>query len=88
MRPPDPLQDISAKMKGRPEMELKTRKRLSILILLVGMPLYVVVAVSLMNWLDGRFGRQPIWVELLIYVGLGVLWALPFKRVFLGVGKG
>ncbi|CAM3380302.1 DUF2842 domain-containing protein [Paracoccus nototheniae] len=69
-------------------MELKTRKRLSILILLVGMPLYVVVSVSLMNWLDGRFGRQPIWVELLIYVGLGVLWALPFKRVFLGVGKG
>ncbi|WP_379106982.1 DUF2842 domain-containing protein [Paracoccus nototheniae] len=75
-------------MKGCPEMELKTRKRLSILILLVGMPLYVVVSVSLMNWLDGRFGRQPIWVELLIYVGLGVLWALPFKRVFLGVGKG
>lgn len=69
-------------------MELKARKRWSILILVVLMPLYVVVAVTLMNWLDGRFGRQPIWIELLIYVGLGVLWALPFKRVFLGVGKG
>ncbi|WP_042244352.1 DUF2842 domain-containing protein [Paracoccus sp. PAMC 22219] len=69
-------------------MELKTRKRLSILILVIGMPIYVIVAVSLMNWLDGRFGRQPIWIELLIYVGLGVLWALPFKRVFSGVGKG
>lgn len=69
-------------------MELKTRKRLSLLILVVGMPLYVVVAVTLMNWLDARFGRQPILVELLVYVGLGVLWALPFKRVFLGVGKG
>ncbi len=69
-------------------MELKTRKRLSILILVIGMPVYVVVAVSLMNWLDGRFGRQPIWIELLIYVALGVLWALPFKRVFSGVGKG
>ena len=69
-------------------MELKTRKRLSILILVVGMPAYVVAAVSLMNWLDGRFGRQPIWIELLIYVALGVLWALPFKRVFSGVGKG
>ena len=69
-------------------MELKTRKRLSILILVIGMPAYVVAAVSLMNWLDGRFGRQPIWIELLIYVGLGVLWALPFKRVFSGVGKG
>ena len=69
-------------------MELKTRKRLSILILVVGMPAYVIAAVSLMNWLDGRFGRQPIWIELLIYVALGVLWALPFKRVFSGVGKG
>ena len=69
-------------------MELKTRKRLSILILVVGMPAYVIAAVSLMNWLDGRFGRQPIWIELLSYVALGVLWALPFKRVFSGVGKG
>ncbi len=69
-------------------MHLKTRKRLSILILVIGMPLYVVVAVSLMNWLDGQFGRQPIWIELLLYIALGVLWALPFKRVFSGVGKG
>ncbi|MFN3273710.1 MAG: DUF2842 domain-containing protein [Paracoccus sp. (in: a-proteobacteria)] len=69
-------------------MELKTRKRLSLLILVVLMPLYVVVAVTLMNWLDARFGRQTILVELLVYVGLGVLWALPFRRVFLGVGKG
>lgn len=69
-------------------MDLKTRKRLSILILVVLLPLYVVVAVSLMNWLDGRFGRQPIWVELVIYLVLGILWALPFKRVFRGVGKG
>ncbi|RJL06757.1 DUF2842 domain-containing protein [Paracoccus aestuarii] len=69
-------------------MQLKTRKRLSILILVVLMPLYVVVAVTLMNWMDARFGRQPFWVELLIYVVLGVLWALPFKAVFRGVGKG
>ena len=69
-------------------MELKTRKRLSILILVVGLPLYVIVAVSLMNWLDATYGRQPIWVEVVIYLILGVLWALPFKRVFRGVGKG
>nr|WP_111297940.1 DUF2842 domain-containing protein [Paracoccus saliphilus] len=69
-------------------MDLKTRKRLSILVLVVLMPAYVVVAVSLMNWLDGRFGRQPIWVEVVIYLLLGILWALPFKRVFRGVGKG
>ena len=69
-------------------MELKTRKRLSILILVVGMPLYVVAAVTIMNWLDATYGRQPIWIELVIYIVLGILWALPFKRVFRGVGKG
>lgn len=69
-------------------MNLKTRKRLSILILVVGMPLYVVVAVTLMNWLDARFGRQPILIEVAVYVLLGILWALPFRRVFSGVGRG
>jgi len=69
-------------------MDLKTRKRLSLLVLVVVMPLYVVVAVTLMNWLDARFGRQPILIEVLIYVVLGILWALPFKKVFIGVGKG
>ncbi|KFI34015.1 hypothetical protein CG51_03870 [Haematobacter missouriensis] len=65
----------------------KARRRLSLLILLVGVPLYIAVAVTLMNWLDARFGRQPFWVELAIYVGLGILWALPFRAVFLGVGR-
>ncbi|WP_126978776.1 DUF2842 domain-containing protein [Frigidibacter oleivorans] len=65
----------------------RTRRRLSLLILLVGMPLYVVAAVTAVNWMDRSFGRQPIWVELLVYVALGFLWALPFRRVFRGVGQ-
>jgi predicted membrane channel-forming protein YqfA (hemolysin III family) len=69
-------------------MNLKTRKRLSLLILVVGMPLYVVVAVTLVNWMDVRFGRQPILVEVGVYVLLGFLWILPFKRVFSGIGRG
>ena len=69
-------------------MKLQTRKRLSILVLVVVMPLYIVAAVTLMNWLDARFGRQPILVEVGIYILLGVLWALPFRRVFTGVGRG
>ena len=64
-------------------LSYKARRRLSILILLVGMPLYVVVAVTIMNRLD----RPPILVELGIYVALGFLWALPFKVVFRGVGR-
>lgn len=64
-------------------LSYKARRRLSVLILLVGMPLYVVVAVNVIN----LFERPPVWLELLIYVALGFLWALPFKAVFRGVGK-
>ena len=58
------------------------------LTLLIGLPLYIVVAVTLMNWLDARFGRLPILAEFAVYVGLGILWVLPFKRVFSGIGRG
>lgn len=61
----------------------KTRRRLSLLILLVGLPLYIVVAVNVV----GLFGRPPIWLELLVYLGLGLLWAVPFRAVFRGVGQ-
>ena len=61
----------------------KTRRRLSLLILLVGLPVYVVASVTILNW----FERPPLWLEFLVYVALGVVWALPFKAVFRGVGK-
>lgn len=69
-------------------MDLKARKRLSLLILVLGLPAYVVVAVTLVNWVDARWGRQPIWIELTVYVLLGVIWILPLKRVFSGIGRG
>jgi len=61
----------------------KTRRRLALLILLVGLPIYIVAAVSLVNWLE----RPSIWVELLVYVGLGVIWIVPLKPVFKGIGQ-
>ncbi|MBT8413803.1 MAG: DUF2842 domain-containing protein [Boseongicola sp.] len=61
----------------------KTRRRLSLLILLVGLPLYI--AASL--WVISLFDRPPFVLEVAVYVVLGVLWALPFKAVFKGVGK-
>lgn len=64
-------------------LSYRARRRLSLLLLLVWLPLYVVVAITVMNLLD----RPPFWVELLIYVVLGVLWALPFRVVFRGIGK-
>lgn len=64
-------------------MTFKTRKRLALLVLIVGLPLYVVAAVVIVNLFD----RPPILLELAIYIGLGVLWALPFKRLFLGIAR-
>lgn len=64
-------------------LSYKARKRWAIFILLVALPAYVVVAVTIMNLL----GRPPIFVELVIYVALGVVWALPFKFIFKGIGQ-
>lgn len=64
-------------------LSYKSRRRWTLVILLIGLPLYIVLAVSVVSWLD----RPPIWVELLVYVVLGIVWALPFKAVFKGVGK-
>ncbi|MFN3262041.1 MAG: DUF2842 domain-containing protein [Pikeienuella sp.] len=65
------------------KLSYKARRRLSLVLLLVWLPLFVVAAVSVMNWLD----RPPLWLEVLIYAGLGVIWALPFRFVFRGIGK-
>ncbi|UWQ22773.1 DUF2842 domain-containing protein [Jannaschia sp. W003] len=64
-------------------LRYKTRKRLSYLLIFVGLPLYVVVAVTVVGWFD----RPPIWLELLLYAVLGVLWILPFRAVVRGVGQ-
>lgn len=64
-------------------LSYKARRRWSLIILLIGLPLYIVLAVSVVQLFD----RPSILVELAIYVGLGVLWAIPFKFVFKGVGQ-
>ena len=64
-------------------LSYRTRRRLSLLILLVGMPLYVVAAVTVVGLID----RPPFWLELAVYGGLGFLWMLPLRAVFRGVGQ-
>ncbi|MEL7345806.1 MAG: DUF2842 domain-containing protein [Pseudomonadota bacterium] len=64
-------------------LSYKARKRLSLFVLIVGLPAYIVAAVTIMNLIE----RPSFLVELAIYVGLGILWALPLKAVFKGVGK-
>ena len=61
----------------------KTRKRLSLLILFVGLPVYIVVAVNVVE----MFGRPGLLAELAIWVGLGIVWALPLKAIFRGIGQ-
>lgn len=68
-------------------MRMRTKKRLSILVLVVGLPLYIVVAVSAVNWLDRSFGRMPFLLELAVYIVLGLIWMLPFKKLFSGIGR-
>ena len=64
-------------------LRYKTRRRLALLILVVGLPLYVVVAVTLVDLIE----RPSVLVELAIYVGLGFFWMLPLKSIFLGIGQ-
>lgn len=64
-------------------LSYKARRRWSLVILLIGLPIYIVVAVTIMNALP----RLPILLEFLVYILLGVVWILPFKSVFRGIGK-
>ena len=64
-------------------LSYKARRRWALIILLVGLPLYIIVALNVVQ----LFERPSFWVELLVYVGLGVLWAIPLKFVFKGIGQ-
>lgn len=64
-------------------LKYKTRRRLALLVLCVGLPVYIVAAVTLVGLID----RPSVLVELGIYVGLGFLWIMPLKSIFLGIGQ-
>lgn len=65
------------------KLSWKARRRWALFVLIVALPAYVVVAVSVL----ALFERPPIWLELLIYVALGIIWALPLKSLFRGIGQ-
>ena len=64
-------------------LSYQARKRWALAILLIGLPVYLVVAVNVVDLFD----RPPFLVELAIYIGLGFLWALPFRFIFKGIGQ-
>jgi hypothetical protein len=61
----------------------RARRRWALVVLLAGLPLYIALAVSLVALID----RPGIVVELAIYIGLGIAWALPLRFIFRGVGR-
>ena len=64
-------------------MTYKNRKRLSLFVLVVGLPAYIVLAVTIMS----EASRFPMAIEFLIYVVLGIAWVFPLKWVFKGIGQ-
>ena len=64
-------------------MSYKLKRRLSLLILLVGLPVYIILIINLIS----SFDRPNFVVELLIYLLSGVVWAFPLKSIFRGVGQ-
>ena len=61
----------------------KTRRKLALLILLIGLPVYIITAVTLVGLID----RPSVPLELAVYVGLGFLWMLPLRPIFRGIGQ-
>lgn len=64
-------------------MTYKARKRLALFVLVVGLPIYIIFAVTIMS----QAARFPMVIEFLIYVVLGIGWAFPLKWVFKGIGQ-
>lgn len=64
-------------------LSYKARRSWSLVVLLIGLPIYIVAAISLIAWLPDL----PGWVTLLVYVVVGFAWMLPLKFVFIGIGQ-
>jgi len=64
-------------------MTYKARRRWSLFILVIGLPVYIVLAVTVMS----STTEWPRGLQFLIYVVLGVAWIFPLKSVFKGIGQ-
>ena len=64
-------------------LSYKSRKRWSLFLLVVWLPVYIVIAITLL----GYVGDLNKFIAIPIYAILGVAWAVPFKFIFTGIGK-
>jgi len=45
------------------------------------------LAVALMVSITTYIARPPLVLELFIYIALGIVWAIPLKFIFKGIGQ-
>ena len=64
-------------------LSYKARRRWSLVILVIGLPLYAGLAVNLVAILP----ELPKAIEFIMYVFLGIAWVVPLKFVFQGIGQ-
>ena len=70
-------------MSGKKGLSYKARRRWSLVVLLVGLPLYIIVATTL----AGLLVEYSVLLQLVVFVVLGIIWILPFKSLFRGIGQ-
>ena len=61
----------------------RRKRSLSLVILCAFLPVYIVVAVTVIGWSD----RLPFFLELLVYAVAGIAWIFPCRRIFRGIGR-
>ena len=61
----------------------RLKRLFALLVLLLWLPLYIVLVLNLLTF----FERPNLFIELLIYIIVGVFWAWPFKVLFKGIGQ-
>ena len=64
-------------------LSYKARRRWSLIILVIGLPVYAVLVVNLVAILPAL----PKALEFIMYVILGIAWVFPLKFVFQGIGQ-
>ena len=64
-------------------LSYKARRRWSLLILLIGMPVYIITVANLVAFLP----ELSKIVEFFMYVVLGIVWIIPVKFIFMGIGQ-
>jgi len=65
-------------------LSYKARRRWALVILLIGMPAYIIVAATAVSEAPRV---QNIWLAFLVSLVLGVAWIIPFRFVFRGIGQ-